>query len=350
MIFKFVINSQEKMQILPLKLSLFMITDYLPQIKLQNKRVTAKFMTLIENNDKNAIEQLKSIYLENTFQKAHIIGLTGLPGSGKSTLISQLIKFYRSQHLGVGVIAIDPTSPFTGGALLGDRLRMDEFALDQQVFIRSMASRGRLGGLAPATSAFIKILEYYGCDIILVETVGTGQSETDIMGMADSVVLVTIPGTGDQIQALKAGIFEIADIFVINKADLPGKDKQALFIKQVLELDSEKKNNVWKPPIIESQAVSNDLSINGILALVEELRKHRKLLATSNLQNNKKKSKIKTEILTILQFFIAHDLLHMNNGEILSEAVEKIYRNELDPYTFIQNFLARYGITDKKEK
>ena len=318
-----------------------MSIDYLKEVKSQNKRLTAKFMTLIENNNPTAIDQLKSMYLERN-TNTQIIGITGFPGAGKSTIVSQLIKFYRNKNLSVGVIAIDPTSPFTGGAILGDRLRMDEFALDKQVFIRSMASRGRLGGLAPSTAAFIKILEYYGCNIILVETVGTGQSETDIIGMADSVVLVTIPSSGDQIQALKAGVFEIADIFVVNKADLEGKDKQIMFIKQVIELDKEKLTAQWTPPIIETKANEMNLTSNGISSLALELENHRKFLINSKLISKKRKNKIKTELLTILQFTISKDLLQIDDGSFITEAIEKINEHELDPYTFIQTFLAGY--------
>ena len=326
-----------------------MSINYLEEIRKHNKRLTAKFMTLIENNNPEAINLLKSMYLEKLSKKSHLIGITGYPGAGKSTLISELTKYYRSQHKIVGIIAIDPTSPFTGGALLGDRLRMDQFSLDQEVFIRSMASRGRLGGLAPATSAFIKILEFYGCDIILVETVGTGQSETDIISMVDSVILVTIPSSGDQVQALKAGIFEIADIFVVNKSDLEGKDKQVMFIKQVLELDNNKNENHWISPIIETKAIESHSSQNGILNLALALEKHNQYLLSSKAIDFKRKNKIKTDLLTILQYFIAQLLLKFIQGSIISEAIEKIHKNELDPYSFVQEFLESYG-EDRRPK
>ena len=322
--------------------------DYLTEVKSHNKRLTAKFMTLIENNNPNALNQLKDFYLQNSPINPHIIGITGFPGAGKSSIINSLIRYYRKKNLSVGVIAIDPTSPFTGGAILGDRVRMDEFALDNKVFIRSMASRGRLGGLAPSTSAFIKVLEMYGCDIIIVETVGTGQSETDIIGMADSVVLVTIPSSGDQIQALKAGVFEIADIFVVNKADLAGKDKQILFIKQLLELDSEKFKSKWTPPVLETKANELQLETNGINNLTKEIANHWNYLQQSGDFVLKRKNKIKTELIAILQFFVVHQLLNSNNGTVINEAIEKISNNELDPYSFVNSYIGFLkGIRDK---
>ena len=319
-----------------------MTTKFIDEVLAKNKRMTAKFMTLVENNDKDALNQLKEFYLHANNLPSHVIGITGLPGAGKSSLINSLIKFYRKNDLIVGIIAIDPTSPFTGGSLLGDRLRMDEFVLDPKVFIRSMASRGSLGGIAPATSAFIKILEKYGCDIIIVETVGTGQSETDIIGMSDSVVLVTIPGTGDHIQALKAGIFEIADIFVVNKSDLEGADKQVLFINQTLALDSEKFQTNWLPPVIKTTSFNPNLDENGILELVKKIDEHWKYLKESNNLVEKRKNKIKTEILTILQYFVSQELLKSNNGFFIEEAIEKINKNELDPYSVVQLFLAAF--------
>ena len=287
------------------------------------------------------------MYTEKHSKKTQIIGITGYPGAGKSSLINQLTKFYRLKNQNIGIIAIDPTSPFTGGALLGDMFRIEGFELDQHVFIRSMASRGRLGGLAPATSAFIKILEYYGCDKILVETVGTGQSETDIISMVDSVVLVTIPSSGDHIQALKAGIFEIADIFVVNKSDLEGKDKQVSYIKQVLEMTTNASRTDWIPPIIETKAIKNEWVNNGIEELSSTLEKHNEYLLTSEMINLKRKNKIKTEIITILQYFISQELIKINDGKIISEAIEKIHKNELDPYTFINTFLENFRKYDK---
>lgn len=327
-----------------------MAIDYLKEIKQQNKRLTAKFMTLIENNNQDSLNQLKDFYLLDYSKHSQILGITGFPGAGKSSLINLLIKYYRQKDLSVGVIAIDPTSPFSGGAILGDRLRMDEFSLDNKVFIRSMASRGRLGGIAPATSAFIKILEVYGCDIIIVETVGTGQSETDIIGMADTVLLVTIPGTGDQIQALKAGVFEIADIYIVNKADLAGKDKQIMFIKQMLELDTERKRSNWTPPITETKAIEPNLEKNGIQELCQKISEHWDFIQSSGVIEDKRKNKTKTELLAILQFSMSQQLVHLNNGQLLNEAIEQINANKLDPYSFINTFISNISTYLKENK
>ena len=327
-----------------------MAVDYLKEVQNQNKRLTAKFMTLIENNDPIALDQLKRFYLDNNHNKHQIIGITGLPGAGKSSLINALIKYYRQKDKIIGIVAIDPTSPLTGGALLGDRLRMDEFALDKKVFIRSMASRGRLGGIAPATSAFIKVLEKYGCDIIIVETVGTGQSETDIIGMADSVVLVTIPGTGDQVQALKAGIFEIADIYAVNKSDLEAADKQILFIKQVLALEHRDAELDWNPPAIKTIAINPDLEKNGLPELVSEINNHWNYLLKSGKLEARRKNKIKTEILAILQYFVSQELLNLQDGQLIKEAIENISNNKLDPYSFIHSFISSYNYDDFKKE
>ena len=215
-----------------------MIDELIEKMLEGDKKATARLITLVENDEGKAREIVKKIYPYTG--KAYIVGITGPPGSGKSTLLDKLIKQVRSEGLIVGVIAIDPTSPFTGGALLGDRIRMQRHSTDPSVFIRSMATRGSLGGLAKATNDAIKILDAYGCDVIFVETVGVGQTEVDIVKTADTVVLVTIPGLGDDIQVIKAGLVEIADIFVVNKAEREETDKTCLLYTSPSPRDRQK--------------------------------------------------------------------------------------------------------------
>ena len=198
-----------------------------------NTRAAARLITFVENDINAAEDIINSIYKHTG--KAYILGITGAPGTGKSTFISTLIKIYVDLGKKVGIVCVDPTSPLTGGALLGDRIRMKQLFSLNNVFIRSMANRGQLGGLARATEDVIKILDVYGCDLIIVETVGVGQSEVDIFKSAHTVVVLLVPGLGDDIQAIKSGIMEITDIFVVNKMDLPGSDKKVAEIMQMLE-------------------------------------------------------------------------------------------------------------------
>jgi len=314
-------------------------SSYLQEIKGKNKRITAKFMTLVENNDTDAINELKTFFLEKS--SVHTIGVTGLPGAGKSSLINNLIKYYRSKNLIIGVLAIDPTSSLTGGAILGDRIRMNDYILDENVFIRSMATRGKLGGLAPTTTALIKILDVYGCDIIIIETVGTGQSEIDIAGLVDTVIVVSIPGTGDIVQALKAGVLEIADIFVINKSDQEGAAKHRLFLQQLIELDTDNNNNnKWNRSIVETIAIKKDLKESGTMDLVEKIENHFKNLKDTEKIISRRKSKILSEILSIIQHKIKNEFLEDYNKEKIDSLIEKIINNELDPYTVAEEFLS----------
>ena len=198
-----------------------------------DKRACARLISLLENNDEKAVDIIKRQYHKTG--NAYVIGVTGSPGSGKSTLTDRLTKELRAEGKKVGILAVDPTSPFSGGAILGDRIRMSDLALDKDVFIRSMGTRGYLGGISKATWGAVKALDIYGCDYIFIETVGVGQSEVDIVKMADTVLMVMIPNMGDDIQAIKAGIMEIADVFAINKSDLDGADKTKLEIEMNLE-------------------------------------------------------------------------------------------------------------------
>ncbi|HPG34989.1 MAG TPA: methylmalonyl Co-A mutase-associated GTPase MeaB [bacterium] len=227
-------------------------------------RVLAKLITKIENDRYGSEDILRDLYKENS--ETIVIGITGPPGAGKSSLTDRIIKEYRNLGKNVGIVAVDPSSPFTGGAILGDRIRMCDHATDPGVFIRSMGSRGSLGGLAPATIDVLNLMKSAGFDVLIVETVGVGQSEIDVMSIADTVLLVLVPGMGDDVQALKAGIMEIADIFVINKADKDGKERLAAELNMIINLNRHRLE--WEPPVVETVATEN----KGTVELMEKIR------------------------------------------------------------------------------
>jgi LAO/AO transport system kinase len=235
-----------------------------------DRRSIAKAITIIENKTPEAQELIAKIFPHTG--KAHVVGLTGAGGAGKSTLIEKVVREYRRRGKTVGVIAVDPTSPFTGGAFLGDRIRMQELSTDEGVFIRSMATRNYAGGIARATKDAAKILDATGKDIVIVETAGAGQSEVEIVKVAQTIVVMHAPGLGDEIQAIKAGIMEIADIFVVNKADRENANKTAIDIQAMLQLSNKKGG--WKPPVLKTVALTGE----GVPELIEELEEHRRFL------------------------------------------------------------------------
>ena len=305
-----------------------MIKDLIERMLKGDKKATARLITLVENDEEKAREIVKKIYPFTG--KAFIVGITGPPGSGKSTLLDKLIKKARQEGKIVGVIAIDPTSPFTGGALLGDRIRMQRHSTDPGVFIRSMATRGSLGGLAKATNDAIKVLDAYGCDVIFVETVGVGQIEVDIVKTADTVVLVTIPGLGDDIQAIKAGLMEIADIFVINKADKEEADKTLFELELMLDLEREKfEKRGWRPKVIKTVATLN----KGIDELWSVIKEHGKWLKSADKLKEKRRFRAEEEVKTIVSDFIVSKVSKELKNNELYELVGKVANRELDPYT-----------------
>ncbi|MHA2080105.1 MAG: methylmalonyl Co-A mutase-associated GTPase MeaB, partial [Candidatus Thorarchaeota archaeon] len=219
------------------------VTDLVNGVLSGKRRELARLISLIENEDGDAIEALIQLYKHTG--KAHVIGVTGPPGSGKSSLVTKLTAEFRKRKNSIGIVCVDPSSPFTGGALLGDRIRMQEHSLDKEVYVRSMGTRGHLGGLARATSDAVRAIDAFGKDIIFVETVGAGQSEVEVIDVAQTVIVTDMPGSGDDIQAIKAGIMEIADIFVVNKMDLPGAERKVTEINAMLDIDPSEID--WRP-------------------------------------------------------------------------------------------------------
>ncbi|MGB9803880.1 methylmalonyl Co-A mutase-associated GTPase MeaB [Desulfofundulus sp.] len=287
-----------------------------------DRRSAAKLITLIENDTPERKDILSQIYPHTG--RAHVIGITGSPGAGKSSLVDELTTEIRSEGLKVGIIAVDPTSPFSGGALLGDRIRMQEHATDRGVFIRSMGTRGSLGGLAEATRDAIRVLDAFGCHVILVETVGVGQSELDIMHHAHTTLVVLTPQAGDHIQTIKAGIMEIADIFVINKADLDGTRKMVTDIEAMLDLSP--LVDGWRPPVLTTIATDH----SGIPELWAAIKKHRAWHKDNRTGSDRER--VRRELAEIIQRHLSHQISRQLEKHY-DHLVKKVAARQLDPYS-----------------
>jgi len=296
-------------------------------------RSIARAITIIENNAPEAKRLVSSIYPHTG--KAHIIGFTGAGGAGKSTLIEKIVREYRRNGKTVGVVAVDPTSPFTGGAFLGDRIRMQELSTDPGVFIRSMATRNYPGGIARATKDAVKVLDAAGKDIVIVETVGAGQSEVEIIKVAQTVVVTHAPGLGDEIQAIKAGIMEIADIFVVNKADRENANKTAMDIQAILQLNN--KENAWKPPILKTVALTGE----GVPELIKKIEEHR-LFLEKELKHKRNREKAEAELIEAIKEKVVSSVLEdLRKEGKLEQLVGKIVEKEIDPATAAEKLLKK---------
>jgi len=326
-------------------------SDLIDKLLKGNARAAARLITLVEN-DINAAEMIINAIYKNT-GNAYILGISGAPGSGKSTFISTLTKIFVDQGKKIGIICVDPTSPLTGGALLGDRIRMKENFSLKSVFIRSMANRGQLGGLSRATEDSIKILDAYGCDVIIVETVGVGQSEVDIFKSAHTVVVLMVPGMGDDIQAIKAGIMEITDIFVVNKMDLPGADKKVSDIMQMLEMNMNfkyepnqidkkyKKILQWTPEIVKVNSKTGDNFEN----LLKIIGKHKVFLEETGIISNYQKNRIKNETLQILKYKLTEKVENLiSSNSAIEEYIKLVMDKSLDPYSMANLIIKLLGI------
>ncbi len=326
-------------------------SDLIDDLLKRNPRAAAKLITKVEN-DFEAAEQIINKIFKYT-GNAYILGITGAPGCGKSTLISTLTKLFVENGKKVGILAVDPTSPLTGGALLGDRIRMKENFSFKDVFIRSMANRGQLGGLARATEDAIKILDAYGCDIIIVETVGVGQSEVDIFKSAQTVVVLLVAGLGDDIQAIKAGIMEITDIFVVNKMDIPGADKKVAEIQQMLELDLNykyKSNNdnmdftnksAWTPEIVKVNSKTGE----NFDIFLDLINKHQKFTQNREIFANYQINRIRNETFQILKHKITKKVegLLRSNSDI-DKYIKLVMDKSMDPYSMANLIIKLLGI------
>ncbi|MEU1946671.1 methylmalonyl Co-A mutase-associated GTPase MeaB [Streptomyces sp. NPDC059474] len=302
-------------------------------------RAVARLISLVEG----ASPQLREVMaaLAPLAGGAYVVGVTGSPGVGKSTSTSALVSAYRRMGKRVGVLAVDPSSPFSGGALLGDRVRMSEHASDPGVYIRSMATRGHLGGLAWAAPQAIRVLDAAGCDVVLVETVGVGQSEVEIAAQADTSVLLLAPGMGDGIQAAKAGILEIGDVYVVNKADREGADATARELNHMLGLGEGRAPGDWRPPIVKTVAARGE----GIDEVVEALEKHRAWMEEHGVLAERRMRRAAGEVETIAVTALRERIGDLHGDRRLGALAERVVGGELDPYTAADELVA--GVTER---
>jgi LAO/AO transport system kinase len=302
-------------------------------VRAGDRRALARAITLVENSEPLAYELVRELYPETG--NAYAIGVTGPPGVGKSSLISAIVRHVRGEERSVGVISVDPSSPFSHGALLGDRIRLADHFLDKEVFIRSMGTRGHLGGLAEATLQALLVLDAAGKELVFLETVGAGQSEVEVIGIADTIVLVLMPGSGDSVQALKAGIMEIPDVIAINKMDHPAAKTMLNEVRSILSLDRER---AWRPPIVLTEAMRGE-NVEELWGRIEEHRAH---LESEGLLEERRRRNLAGEVFAVASGHAkAHLERAVQDDPELRRLLDEVQRRELDPLSAVREILGR---------
>ena len=309
------------------------IETWVAKVLARDRRAIARAISAVESGDAQGTALLKRLFPASG--KAQVIGVTGSPGAGKSTLVEKLAGAYRSAGARVGIIAVDPTSPFSGGALLGDRIRMQNLAGDKDIYIRSMATRGQLGGLAPTTHDVVTVLDAAGCDVVLIETVGVGQDEVEVARLADATALLLVPGMGDDVQTFKAGVMEIADLYVLNKADLPGAERLEQEIEAMLSLAS--RADGWRPPIVRAIATTG----SGVSEVRQALEQFQHFQEKSAGRANRRRNYWRGRLLEMLRRNLFEKVVRERLGDdALDHLVEDLLEHRADPYSLVEKIVA----------
>jgi LAO/AO transport system kinase len=313
------------------------LSDWTARVCAGDRRAMGRAISTIENGERVGNALLKLLFAEAG--GAEVIGVTGSPGVGKSTLVEKLAAEYRRASLRVGIIAVDPTSPFSGGAVLGDRVRMQSLATDEGVYIRSMATRGHLGGLAPTAHDVVTVLEAAGCDVVLIETVGVGQDEVEVARLADATLLLLVPGMGDDVQTFKAGVMEIADVFVINKADRPGADRVEQELRAMLSITPQPDG--WLPPIVKTAATAGA----GINSVREALGQFRRFGEKEGVTRRRREAKWRARLLSLLRQRLFEKAVTEGLSETaIDEYVQEVVERRRDPYSLVDEMIQRAGV------